>query len=70
MAESLEIVLLIVCALGCLYLAKMLFSSAANDDDAARLSRHNSGIDIVHGGKGNQSGRMEPDKRVSRGVFE
>ena len=48
MAESLEIVLLIVCALGCLYLAKMLFSSAANDDDAARLSRHNSGIDIVH----------------------
>lgn len=57
-------------AMVCAYYAKVLLSSILGSGDARRAMRHNSGINIVHGAKGNQTGELVPDKRVSRGLFD
>lgn len=53
----------------CVFMAKVFFSSASGDAKARRVLRHDSGINIVHGGGGDQSGKMVPDKRVSREFY-
>jgi len=70
MAEFAGFALYFSGAIICVFFAKLFLTSVSRSKDARRSLRHNAGINIVHGGRGNQSGELAPDKRVSRGLFD